>query len=82
MSKIVDFNLKKAERDPTIITLVQFSDEIDSILTKYLSNPAINAVELAGVLAHRFGCFLSLLDNKDEVWSIYETIIKRQANLK
>jgi len=81
MGRVVDFSAKKAERDPSVMKLVKFSSEMDQLLLKYINDPTVHAGELASVFAHRFGCFLALLDQKDELWSFCERVLKSQAHI-
>jgi hypothetical protein len=81
MGRVVDFNTKKAERDPSVMQLVRFSAELDQILLRYANDPTVNAGEIASVYAHRLGCFLALLEQKEELWSFCERVLKKQAHI-
>lgn len=79
MGDLIRFKPKE-KHDPTTIKLVNASLEIDSILLKYLGE-GVEERDLLGMLAHRLGSFLKSVESKEELWTVCERVLKRQAKI-
>lgn len=81
MGKVVDlFSKKRISPDDKMI--LQLSDDIDALFKKWLMNPKLKIRDLAGVVAHRLGSLLLLVDKKQELWDVCADIAKKQAKVK
>lgn len=81
MGRLVDLGTARAERDPNIRKLIQFSVELDHLIIRYLNDPTTNSSEILSIVAHRLGTFIDSTEQKSELWSFCEKVAKRQAHL-
>lgn len=79
MGKVLKFPVKDKDLE-SAQKLVNVGAEIDQILYKALAED-LNPKEVAGVLSHRLGSLIHLVDEKSELWPICERVLKRQADL-
>lgn len=78
MAKVLQFR-SKGKVDKTTLKLLQVSDELDAVILKHLADEAIDPKDLIGLISHRLGSLIKHIDDKSELWSVCETILKRQA---
>ncbi len=86
MAKVIPFKNKKKKNqneklDKVTYMLLSFSQEIDETIVGYMTKENLDPKELAGVLAHRLGSLLNLLDEKEDLWEICENVLRKQAKL-
>ena len=81
MAKILKFE-KRDPQDPATAKIMLIADEVDAVIRKYLNDETVDPNELAGVLAHRLGALLGLIDKKDDLWDVCQRVLKRQAKIE
>ena len=80
MAKILKFE-KKDPKDPATAKIMVVADEIDAVIRKHLLDEAVDPHELAGVLAHRLGALLNLIEEKADLWDVCQRVLKKQAKI-
>lgn len=81
MGKVIPFekfHARRYELDEAQ-KLVNFSTHLDNLIIDTLSENQIEVRDLAGVLAHRLGALIKNLDQKQQLWQVYERLLKKQA---
>lgn len=81
MAKVLTFKPRKTPGDIQADKFVQFANEIDAVMLRYLNQEELDAKDLVGVLAHRLGTFMGHVAGKDDLWGVCEKVMKRQAKI-
>ena len=81
MAKIIKFTPRQ-NIDPALIKLCDLADDIDAVVKHYIVQDEIEVRDVIGVLAHRLGSLLNVIESKDELWAVCEDVLRRQASLK
>ncbi len=81
MGKVINFTPRQKIK-PELIKLCDFADDIDSVVKHYIIQDNIEVRDIIGVLAHRLGTLLNVIESKDELWAVCEDVLRKQASLK
>ena len=65
--------------DRTAAAMKALADNLDSSIVDCLQSTPVNLHEVAGLLAHRLGSLMRHMDQKSELWSVCEQVLKKQA---
>ena len=84
MGKVLKFEAKKQQKqaDPDTIKLCQFADDVDEAVRHYLVDQNLDPRDVIGVLSHRLGTILNMVESKDELWAVCEKVLRKQAKIK
>ena len=80
MAKVIPF--PKEYRNEEFLKLKNFADDLDQLLIYGVEYDHLDSGELVGVVAHRLGNLMASMEQKDQLWSICEQVVRRQAGLK
>lgn len=81
MGKVLEFR-KKPTIDPAVQKMLEISQEIDSVILKYLTDKEVDPKDIAGLLAHRLGSIIKHIEEKSELWDVCQKVLKKQAELE
>lgn len=80
MGKVIQFRGRSDLTQRSEETLLkQTADMIDGII--HQAHPDLSPEEIAGVLAHRLGALIRIVEAKERVWSICKNIAQKQSGL-
>lgn len=82
MGKIIPFKPNKERRDLVAEKMVGIAEEIDAVILRHLQNDEIDPRDLVGLLSHRLGTLMNHLEEKNELWYVFEKVMKRQAHIE
>lgn len=81
MGKVIQFP-GPGRQDTEAERLMEISGEIDAVILDHLERGDIHPRDLAGLLAHRLGTLMRHIDEKDKLWDLCRTVLKRQAAIE
>ena len=81
MGDVIDLNSRR-KPNPETIRLFKISTKIDAIITQELNEGKVPLKDLAGVIAHRLGNFLSIVDKKKELFDVCCDVMKKAAKIE
>lgn len=73
-----------AHRPPSkeAIHLLHFADKLDEVIKAEMAKGVTSPREIAGIVAHRLGTMLRLIERNEPLWTVLKEIIERQANIE
>jgi hypothetical protein len=80
MGEVIDMS-KRRKPSPETVRLFKLGADVDALIKNSINEGKIPVKDIAGLIAHRLGNFLGLIDKKQELFDVCVKIIKEQAKL-